>query len=96
VALDAVVETELVAALKVSVFPEVIFTKAGKILFRDKGIDLLPNTKFNKENNLLHLFIPLCLTMTNFYLVDSQQFVVQMSGQKSWPSFTTVEPNHRV
>ncbi|MCI29310.1 thioredoxin superfamily protein, partial [Trifolium medium] len=36
VALDAVVETELVAALKVSVFPEVIFTKAGKILFRDK------------------------------------------------------------
>ncbi|XP_045808818.1 thioredoxin-like fold domain-containing protein MRL7L, chloroplastic [Trifolium pratense] len=38
VALDAVVETELVAALKVSVFPEVIFTKAGKILFRDKAI----------------------------------------------------------
>ncbi|KAI5401829.1 thioredoxin-like fold domain-containing protein MRL7L, chloroplastic isoform X1 [Lathyrus oleraceus] len=38
VALDAVVETELVAALKVSAFPEVIFTKAGKILFRDKAI----------------------------------------------------------
>lgn len=38
VALDAVVETELVAALKVSVFPEVIFTKAGKILYRDKAI----------------------------------------------------------
>ncbi|CAK8574281.1 unnamed protein product [Lathyrus sativus] len=38
VALDAVVETELVAALKVSTFPEVIFTKAGKILFRDKEI----------------------------------------------------------
>ncbi|XP_004497261.1 thioredoxin-like fold domain-containing protein MRL7L, chloroplastic [Cicer arietinum] len=38
VALDAVVETELVAALKVSAFPEVIFTKAGKILFRDKSI----------------------------------------------------------
>ncbi|XP_058758028.1 thioredoxin-like fold domain-containing protein MRL7L, chloroplastic [Vicia villosa] len=38
VALDAVVETELVAALKVSAFPEVIFTRAGKILFRDKAI----------------------------------------------------------
>lgn len=38
VAVDAVVETELVAALKVSVFPEIIFTKAGKILFREKGI----------------------------------------------------------
>ncbi|XP_019452576.1 PREDICTED: uncharacterized protein LOC109354491 [Lupinus angustifolius] len=37
VALDAVIETELVAALRVSVFPEVIFTKAGKILFRDKA-----------------------------------------------------------
>ncbi|XP_027938226.1 thioredoxin-like fold domain-containing protein MRL7L, chloroplastic [Vigna unguiculata] len=38
VAIDAVVETELVDALKVSVFPEIIFTKAGKILFRDKAI----------------------------------------------------------
>ncbi|XP_058772050.1 thioredoxin-like fold domain-containing protein MRL7L, chloroplastic [Vicia villosa] len=38
VAIDAVVETELVAALKVSAFPEVIFTRAGKILFRDKAI----------------------------------------------------------
>ncbi|RDX88267.1 Thioredoxin-like fold domain-containing protein MRL7L, chloroplastic, partial [Mucuna pruriens] len=38
VAIDAVVETELVAALQVSVFPEIIFTKAGKILFRDKAI----------------------------------------------------------
>lgn len=40
VAIDAVVETELVAALQVSIFPEIIFTKAGKILFRDKGIGL--------------------------------------------------------
>ncbi|XP_027363040.1 thioredoxin-like fold domain-containing protein MRL7L, chloroplastic isoform X2 [Abrus precatorius] len=38
VAIDAVVETELVAALQVSVFPEIIFTKAGKILFREKAI----------------------------------------------------------
>ncbi|KAF7844609.1 thioredoxin-like fold domain-containing protein MRL7L, chloroplastic [Senna tora] len=38
VAVDAVVETELVAALKVSVFPEIIFTKAGKILFRERAI----------------------------------------------------------
>ncbi|XP_061362754.1 thioredoxin-like fold domain-containing protein MRL7L, chloroplastic [Gastrolobium bilobum] len=38
VALDAVVETQLVAALQVSVFPEIIFTKAGKILFREKAI----------------------------------------------------------
>lgn len=44
VALDAVVETELVAALKVSAFPEVIFTKAGKILFRDKCMTLLPKS----------------------------------------------------
>ncbi|KAG7642761.1 unnamed protein product [Arabidopsis thaliana] len=38
VAVDAVVETDLVSALKVSVFPEIIFTKAGKILYREKGI----------------------------------------------------------
>ncbi|KAB1218189.1 hypothetical protein CJ030_MR3G026069 [Morella rubra] len=37
VAIDAVVEVELVSALKVSVFPEMIFTKAGKILYREKG-----------------------------------------------------------
>ncbi|PIA41270.1 hypothetical protein AQUCO_02300202v1 [Aquilegia coerulea] len=37
VALDAVVEVDLVSALNVSVFPEVIFTKAGKILYREKG-----------------------------------------------------------
>lgn len=38
VAIDAVVETELVAALRVSSFPEITFTKAGKILFREKAI----------------------------------------------------------
>ncbi|CAA7045537.1 unnamed protein product [Microthlaspi erraticum] len=37
VAVDAVVETDLVSALKVSAFPEIIFTKAGKILYREKG-----------------------------------------------------------
>ncbi|XP_012081914.1 thioredoxin-like fold domain-containing protein MRL7L, chloroplastic isoform X2 [Jatropha curcas] len=38
VAIDAVIETDLVSALKVSVFPEIIFTKAGKILYREKAI----------------------------------------------------------
>nr|CAN75809.1 hypothetical protein VITISV_004630 [Vitis vinifera] len=38
VAIDAVVEVDLVSALQVSVFPEVIFTKAGKILHREKVI----------------------------------------------------------
>ncbi|KAH7547647.1 hypothetical protein FEM48_Zijuj01G0332000 [Ziziphus jujuba var. spinosa] len=38
VAVDAVVELDLVSALQVSVFPEVIFTKAGKILYREKAI----------------------------------------------------------
>ncbi|RVW20618.1 Thioredoxin-like fold domain-containing protein MRL7L, chloroplastic [Vitis vinifera] len=37
VAIDAVVEVDLVSALQVSVFPEVIFTKAGKILHREKS-----------------------------------------------------------
>lgn len=37
VAVDANVEHDLVSALKVSVFPEVIFTKAGKILYREKA-----------------------------------------------------------
>lgn len=37
VAVDAVVEDELASVLKVSKFPEIIFTKAGKILHRDKG-----------------------------------------------------------
>ncbi|XP_022154590.1 thioredoxin-like fold domain-containing protein MRL7L, chloroplastic isoform X2 [Momordica charantia] len=37
VAVDAIVEHDLVSALQVSSFPEIIFTKAGKILFREKG-----------------------------------------------------------
>ncbi|XWS65325.1 hypothetical protein CRYUN_Cryun05aG0083700 [Craigia yunnanensis] len=37
VAVDAVVEDSLISALKVSVFPEIIFTKAGKILYREQG-----------------------------------------------------------
>lgn len=38
VAIDAVVDCDLASALKVSVFPELIFTKAGKILYREKAI----------------------------------------------------------
>lgn len=38
VAVDAIKEPELVSALQVSVFPEIIFTKAGKILYREKAI----------------------------------------------------------
>lgn len=41
VAVDAVVEDDLISALKVSVFPEIIFTKAGRILYREKGISFL-------------------------------------------------------
>ncbi|XP_048230384.1 uncharacterized protein LOC8261697 isoform X3 [Ricinus communis] len=40
VAVDAVVETDLVSALKVSIFPEIIFTKAGKILYRERGLNV--------------------------------------------------------
>ncbi|KAK1266958.1 hypothetical protein QJS04_geneDACA015590 [Acorus gramineus] len=35
-AVDAIVEQDLVSALNVSIFPEVLFTKAGKILYREK------------------------------------------------------------
>lgn len=38
VAVDAVVEDDLASALEVRVFPELIFTKAGKILYREKGM----------------------------------------------------------
>ncbi|XP_057781238.1 thioredoxin-like fold domain-containing protein MRL7L, chloroplastic isoform X2 [Salvia miltiorrhiza] len=38
VAVDANTEFDLVSALQVSVFPEIIFTKAGKILYREKAI----------------------------------------------------------
>ncbi|KAF5957034.1 hypothetical protein HYC85_004259 [Camellia sinensis] len=38
VAIDAVVELDLVSALQVSIFPELIFTKAGKILYCEKAI----------------------------------------------------------
>uniref|UniRef100_A0A803M5I1 Uncharacterized protein n=1 Tax=Chenopodium quinoa TaxID=63459 RepID=A0A803M5I1_CHEQI len=38
VAIDAVVDWDLVSALKVSNFPELIFTKSGKILYREKAI----------------------------------------------------------
>lgn len=37
VAIDAVVECDLVSALQVSNFPELIFTNAGKILYREKA-----------------------------------------------------------
>lgn len=37
VAIDAVLELDLVSALQVSGFPELIFTKAGKILYRENG-----------------------------------------------------------
>ncbi|XP_047334722.1 thioredoxin-like fold domain-containing protein MRL7L, chloroplastic [Impatiens glandulifera] len=38
VAVDAIVEDELVSALKVSSFPELIFIKSGKIVFRQNEI----------------------------------------------------------
>lgn len=38
VAVDAVVEIDLVSALEVSLYPQLIFTKAGKILYREKAI----------------------------------------------------------
>ncbi|GAA0165474.1 oxidoreductase [Lithospermum erythrorhizon] len=38
VAIDAVVETDLVSALQVSRFPELIFTKSGKVLYRETAI----------------------------------------------------------
>ncbi|XP_019190471.1 PREDICTED: uncharacterized protein LOC109184863 [Ipomoea nil] len=38
VAVDAIVEHDLVSALKVSLFPELIFTKSGKILYREKAL----------------------------------------------------------
>jgi hypothetical protein len=38
VAVDACAEPDLVKALNVSGFPEVLFTNAGKIVHRDKGI----------------------------------------------------------
>lgn len=41
VAIDANCELDLVSALQVSVFPELIFTKAGKILYRERGEVLL-------------------------------------------------------
>ncbi|KNA12462.1 hypothetical protein SOVF_125820 isoform B [Spinacia oleracea] len=37
VAIDAVVDCDLVSALKVTIFPELIFTKAGKIFYREKA-----------------------------------------------------------
>uniref|UniRef100_A0A7N0ZTZ7 Uncharacterized protein n=1 Tax=Kalanchoe fedtschenkoi TaxID=63787 RepID=A0A7N0ZTZ7_KALFE len=37
VAVDAVVELDLVSALKVSIYPEIIFAKAGKVLYREKA-----------------------------------------------------------
>ncbi|KAK8505292.1 hypothetical protein V6N13_045733 [Hibiscus sabdariffa] len=36
--IDDVAEDDLVSALKVSSFPEIIFTKAGKILYRERAI----------------------------------------------------------
>lgn len=41
-AVDAVVEQDLASALRVSIFPEIIFTKAGKILHRDRGTSSPP------------------------------------------------------
>jgi hypothetical protein len=37
VAVDACAEPDLVDALKVSGFPEILFTNAGRIIHREKG-----------------------------------------------------------
>ncbi|GFY81260.1 poly (ADP-ribose) glycohydrolase [Actinidia rufa] len=54
VAIDAVVELDLVSALRVSVFPELIFTKAGKILYREKAIRAAD--ELSKNNGILLLW----------------------------------------
>jgi len=99
VAIDAVVETELVDALQVSVFPEILFTKAGKILFRDKGIALYYPQNILKRKEICvshHFFALFLLTLLNFHLVVSQTFALQKSGQKSWLTFTMEQLNHPV
>lgn len=54
VSIDANVELDLVSALQVSVFPELIFTKAGKILYREKGeVPHCPVNRLPLENNFL-------------------------------------------
>lgn len=75
VAVDAVVELDLVSALQVSVFPEVIFTKAGKILYREKG-NLLIN-----DCVPLHFWICICL-ISALLVVFFQQFEVLMNFQR--------------
>jgi hypothetical protein len=54
-------------------------------------VDVIPKIIF-----IFYFYCASPLTMINFHFVDSQQFEVQMSGQRSWPSFTTEDPNHRV
>lgn len=63
-AVDAVVEEELASALQVSVFPEILFTKAGKILHRDKG-----NNKNHVKVYARLLQRPVASGMIFFFLV---------------------------
>ena len=49
---DAVVETDLVSSLQVSLFPEIIFTKAGNTLYREKGNASKPPNRSKPESLL--------------------------------------------
>lgn len=56
VAIDAVVECDLVSTLGVSVFPELIFTKTGKILHREKGTNNMFQVLYDDVFDLVKLF----------------------------------------
>lgn len=71
VAVDAVVETDLVSALRVSVFPEIIFTKAGKILYRERAIRTADELSKMMAYFYYGAHKPACLKITG----DSQELI---------------------
>ncbi|RWR73293.1 thioredoxin-like fold domain-containing protein MRL7L, chloroplastic [Cinnamomum micranthum f. kanehirae] len=76
VAIDAVVEDELASALGVSVFPELIFTKAGKIMYREKVIRTADELSKIMAFFFYGAFRPPCL---NGSVGDSQERIPSMS-----------------
>ncbi|KAJ8644461.1 hypothetical protein MRB53_006209 [Persea americana] len=76
VAIDAVVEDELASALGVSVFPELIFTKAGKILYREKVIRTANELSKIMAFFFYGAFRPPCLSES---VGDSQERIPSMS-----------------
>lgn len=84
VAIDAVVELDLVSALQVSVSPELIFTKSGKILYRERGTTSIYITRIITSTWLwpMYIMVSFVFRCTNsWWVVKDDGILLLWSGE---------------